>query len=352
MDRFEQQQDEEDEQVVTRRSKLAKYEIAEKEKKKKPNVNIVISAILISVSVIGILMVNGNIVYDVDSGKIDIQTRGNSRVDVTTVVNTIENPADPAASSDPSANPNAGGNTIVPQPPGMSPNTGVLSVSADAHKIVEALKLPEYNLNSNFMQYVDAYGVLFDKLKAAGASDAFAIGVIANCTSEGTPAMRQGTYTILSNQADFQNAVDASSTGIGFGQWTYRPYKRYLIAQYNNSGIWSDFTIEKATNIEADYVCAEAFTSVDYSPYGGGSGGNAYAACNSAVISSGLASSENAITAAQYAEAWCDAFEKPGGSCVNAGSAAMTCLKTGGGGSACKTRSDRANIIVNYLNGG
>lgn len=120
MDRFEQQQDEEDEQVVTRRSKLAKSEMVEKEKKKKPNVNIVISAILISVSVVGILMVNGNIVYDIDSGKIGIQTRGNSRVDVTTVVNTIENPAEPAASPDPSANPNPNtAPTASPSPPGV-----------------------------------------------------------------------------------------------------------------------------------------------------------------------------------------------------------------------------------------
>ena len=89
MDRFEQQQDEEDEQVVTRRSKLAKSEIVEK-KKKKPNVNIIISAILISVSIFGYIVIRTNTFYYADSEKIESGQGNFLRVSVETIVSEIE----------------------------------------------------------------------------------------------------------------------------------------------------------------------------------------------------------------------------------------------------------------------
>ena len=234
--------------------------------------------------------------------------------------------------------------------PGASnPSSGAeLKVSASGKKIVEDISQSDYNLNSDFAKYKDYYGYLYDKLKEAGASDAFAIGIIANVTSEGTPAMKQGDYSILDNKASFESAVNSGSTGIGFCQWTFGPYKKYLLARYNEADIWNNFTIDKAAAIETDYILKEAFEGIDYKAYGGGSAASGYTACVNAVMSSGLASNESDITAAQFAEAWCDVFEKPGGACTSP----LSYLKSGSGGSSCKLRTSRADKIVAYLNGG
>lgn len=217
-----------------------------------------------------------------------------------------------------------------------------LVVSGDGAQIVMALQQPEYSLSNYFSPYVDQYGVLYDRLIAEGLPPEFCIGVVANVSSEGTAGMWQGTYSMCT-QAEAE--LKSKSGGVGMMQWTYAPFKKYILDQYLNNGCFEadgSLNVNKAAQTDIQFIVTMCTSSIDFSPWGGGVGGNYFATCSS-----------QATNAREFAEAFADHAEKPGASCSGSGYSLMSYVHGGGSyGSACKTRADRADMIVNYLNGG
>lgn len=234
-------------------------------------------------------------------------------------------------------NQGASGDAPIPGIPGSN-----LIVSGDGAQIVAALELPEYALSDYFAPYVDQYGALYDALIAAGLPPEFCIGVVANVSSEGTAGMWQGTYSMCT-QAEAE--AKSNSGGVGMMQWTYGPFKKYILDQYLNNGCFEadgSLNINKAAQTDIKFIVDMCTSSIDFAPWGGGVGGNYFSIC-----------SNQATNAKEFAEAFADHAEKPGASCSGSGYSLMSYVSGAGSyGSACKTRADRAEIIVNYLNGG
>lgn len=242
--------------------------------------------------------------------------------------------------SDPSTS--GGGNGTNPDPglPGLPGSS--LTVSGDGAQIVMAIQQPGYALDGHFTPYADQYGALYDALIAAGLPPEFCIGVVANVSSEGSAGMWQTSYALCTKaEAEAKN----KSGGVGMMQWTFGPFKRYILDQYLNNGCFNadgSLDANKAAQTDIKFIVDMCTTSIDFAPWGGGVGGNYFAIC-----------SNQASNAKEFAEAFTDHAEKPGASCSGSGYSLMSYVSGAGSyGAACKARADRAEMIVNYLNGG
>ena len=205
------------------------------------------------------------------------------------------------------------------------------NISGNGQAVIELVSnYPErIKLNSRFAAYVEQYGYVYDKLIEAGIPADYALGIIANLTSEGTVGMKQGTYNIITKselESIVSNATsnESNSIGVGLMQWTYWSYMPDLLNRYTSGGAWNadgTLNINKALEVEAAWIVERALSSVS--------------------TAEGIANGDST----RYAEYWCDYHEKPSGWC--AGSPKMRyCNGEENPGSGCVTRTERLKYLL------
>lgn len=205
------------------------------------------------------------------------------------------------------------------------------NISGDGQALVELIKnYPNgLELNSHFASYVDQYGYVYDELIKVGIPADYALGIVANLSSEGTAGMRQSTYEMITKSeleilASRASTNRSNSVGIGLMQWTYWTYIPELLNKYNNANAWNadgTLNVNKALEVETAWIIERALGSVS--------------------TAEGIANGDST----RYAEYWCDYHEKPAGWC--AGSPKMRyCYGQENPGTACTTRTERLKYLL------
>lgn len=215
---------------------------------------------------------------------------------------------------------------------GAIDNSTPVVISGDGAQLVNTIKASNYNLNTRFSPYAEQYGYVYDKIIEAGYPPEFALGVVANITSEGTAGMRQSTYQLITKnelETIVANATQAHSNSIGVGlmQWTFWSFMPELLSRYNNGNVWnSDGTIDpnKALIVETEWILEK---------------------CNSEYRT---ACARGCSSAEWFAEDWCDYMERPGAYCGDGNQMGYVNGRSSHG-TACQTRVDRATKLVNGM---
>lgn len=283
-------------------------------------------------------------------------------------------------------------------------NPGVqLETSADAKLVEEALqfiakegKNGKYGIELYEAFFkdgtVEQYGAVFDKIVTEGkAPPELAIGVIANLAIEGTVARYQGDEKVILTRSDFISK-STNGKGIGLQQWSYWSHKRFLLVAYLTNGVFNDdgsINMNKAVETELDLIydvllegkyCTGKVgittpstldQDIKDAVWKDGDGEKHYIKESTkynygdALFKRGLYNKHQReilqllrkndtaqVTAGEWAEFWCDYMEKAGASCeAKDGHPTMLySLGESGYGTTCKTRSELADAIVDYIN--
>lgn len=211
-----------------------------------------------------------------------------------------------------------------------------ITLSADAEQVKQLLEANGYSSKAGVMAYA------YDYINPLLGTNA-AIGLMANIANEGTLGLVEesfyssiknsmnltgGKYNrVVTTKSDIEylkSVGNSKSLGFGAVQWSFGRRVTLCNIYLNNLGSSTTVTQDIMMKSEAEMICNELSPGTDY-----------YNKVSSKVGSD---------TAENWAEAFCDYYEKPGGWCGKG-------KQMSGTGSSCSTRRNSATSIANLLKG-